>query len=95
VIHHLFTRQKYDDEPFRHRMDLACRTCIPSVVAATESIGPGFRWVWKAHARHHDEIRPTWKRDPGAVAVIHDTNKLMDIRSHDYAIAAPSEADYR
>lgn len=207
MIHHLFTRQKYDDEHFRRRMDLACRTCIPSVMAALDGIGPGFRWVWKARPEHHDElrrileregfdrevecvdtftppanqphihstldsddriephflelqqgywqpavqkilswqplkqnhedgslhrhrfryeergrvspfyaiynpsatlyayceshghlhklIRPEWKRDPGAIAVIHETNKLMDLSPRDCALSAPSEADYR
>lgn len=207
MIHHLFTRQKYDDEAFARRMDLARRTCIPSVVAALDGIGPGFRWVWKAHLRHaatirrvlrsegfdreievtedfspptepvdihstldsddriephflrlqqsywqegvqrliswqplkqrhsdgqlyrhryryeksgrvspfyaiynpdaglyaycqshgvlHKHTSPTWKRDPGAVAVIHDANKLMDLRSRDIPIDVPSEADYR
>jgi hypothetical protein len=57
VRHHLFTRQKYDDDTFRRRMDLALRTCIPAVLESASELAPGFRWTWKAHARHESEIR--------------------------------------
>lgn len=55
--HHLFTRQRYEDDDFRRRMDLALRTCIPAVLEAAATLAPGFRWTWKAHTHHESEIR--------------------------------------
>jgi hypothetical protein len=48
-----------------------------------------------SHGKLHELIEPIWMRDPGAIAVIHGENALMDLRAGDVRIEAPSRADYR
>jgi hypothetical protein len=49
-----------------------------------------------SHGKLHELVQPKWMKGPGAIAVIHGDNALMDLRAGDIRLdGGPVEADYR
>jgi hypothetical protein len=40
----------------------------------------------RSHGQMHQLLEPRWSREPGAIAVIHGANRLMDLRASDTPI---------
>lgn len=82
-----------DGQLFRHRFRYRTKKRVSPFYAIYNPHPELYAYV-ASHGQLHRLIQPNWRPEPGAIAVIHGANALMDLHRSDVPILKRSAHDY-